>query len=151
MSSAEVSQRATIYIAYHKQAPIYAGKPLVPIHVGRALASSNLPDMIGDDTGDNISARNPCYCELTAHYWAWKNDHDSSFIGLMHYRRFLEAVPALAAQPERFAPYLNADAFAGLGTNLRDPSTEWLFRHPAGASAAQRDGPGPLRKISSDC
>lgn len=105
-------RRGTIYIAYHKEAPIYAGKPLIPIHVGRAVSDLRLPELIGDDTGDNISARNPCYCELTAHYWAWKNDRESSFIGLMHYRRFLEAVPALAAQPERFAPYLNADAFA---------------------------------------
>lgn len=28
---------------------------------------------IGDNTGDNISLRNPNYCELTGLYWAWKN------------------------------------------------------------------------------
>ncbi len=30
-------------------------------------------EYIGDNTGDNISLRNPNYCELTGLYWAWKN------------------------------------------------------------------------------
>lgn len=44
--------------------------------------------MIGDDTGDNISEKNSKYCELTAQYWAWKNLHDTTYIGFCHYRRF---------------------------------------------------------------
>ncbi len=40
-----------------------------------------------DDLGDNISAKNPNYCELTGLYWLWKNTQDS-FIGISHYRRF---------------------------------------------------------------
>ena len=42
-----------------------------------------------DNTGDNISAKNSHYCELTAHYWVWKNkatEYDN--IGLCHYQRF---------------------------------------------------------------
>ena len=40
-----------------------------------------------DDTGDNISGKNPNYCELTGLYWLWKNCRDS-FIGIVHYRRY---------------------------------------------------------------
>ena len=55
-----------------------------PLHVGRALH----PDFgfPGDNTGDNISAKNPNYCELTGLYWAWKN-LNADYIGLVHYRR----------------------------------------------------------------
>lgn len=42
---------------------------------------------IGDNTGDNISLRNPNYCELTGLYWAWKN-LKCDYIGLCHYRRY---------------------------------------------------------------
>lgn len=41
-----------------------------------------------DETGDNISEKNPYYCELTAHYWVWKNTKDIDYIGISHYRRF---------------------------------------------------------------
>ena len=42
---------------------------------------------ISDNTGDNISDKNPNYCELTALYWAWKN-LECEYIGLCHYRRY---------------------------------------------------------------
>lgn len=47
--------------------------------------------MIGDDTGDNISHLNRNVCELTGHYWAWKNYDklaNPDYIGFAHYRRF---------------------------------------------------------------
>ncbi len=48
-------------------------------------------DLITDDTGENIAQLNPHYCELTAMYWAWKND-SSPYVGFYHYRRFLNFV-----------------------------------------------------------
>ena len=56
----------------------------LPVHVGAAGK-----DSIGyqkDDEGENISALNPFFCELTGLYWAWKN-LDADYIGLAHYRR----------------------------------------------------------------
>lgn len=43
-----------------------------------------------DNEGENISEKNPTYCELTAIYWAWKNltDKNLDYIGIVHYRRY---------------------------------------------------------------
>ena len=57
------------------------------------MNKKQLSDIIGDNTGINISKDNPYYCELTALYWAWKNYEklgNPDNIGLAHYRRFLE-------------------------------------------------------------
>ena len=46
-----------------------------------------------DNTGDNISALNPNRCEMTAHYWVWKNRLEGSthnYVGICHYRRILD-------------------------------------------------------------
>lgn len=58
----------------------------VPLQVGRSLH----PDYgyFGDHTGDNISAKNPYYSELTGLYWIWKNRTDADYLGLCHYRRY---------------------------------------------------------------
>lgn len=91
----QAQKDARIYIAYHNRQPVLTGRHLVPIQVGRAIARDILPGMQGDDTGPNISALNPDYCELTAHYWAWKNDHHQGPVGLMHYRRVFDLTQRL--------------------------------------------------------
>ena len=81
-----------ILVASHKPDKVYRDDVYTPIHVGRAISKykEEMADMIGDDTGDNISAKNGTYCELTATYWAWKNLKDVEYIGLAHYRRYFE-------------------------------------------------------------
>lgn len=44
--------------------------------------------LIGDNTGNNISSKQPNYSELTVQYWAWKNQ-TCDYYGLCHYRRYL--------------------------------------------------------------
>lgn len=43
---------------------------------------------VPDNTGINISHKQPHYSELTVQYWAWKNQN-CDYYGLCHYRRYL--------------------------------------------------------------
>lgn len=79
-------KQGKIFVAYHKEFWTHESDIFAPIHVGKKISNVNL-DMIGDDTGDNISHRNNNYAELTALYWAWKNT-DLDYIGSCHYRRY---------------------------------------------------------------
>lgn len=81
--------KVKILVACHKPDKVFKNEVYTPIHVGRAVSKykEEMKDMIGDDTGDNISDKNPNFCELTAQYWAWKN-LDSEYVGLCHYRRY---------------------------------------------------------------
>lgn len=74
-----------ILVATHKQYWMPEDKIYLPIRVGR-VEKADL-GYLGDDTGDNISAKNANYCELTGLYWAWKN-LKCDYIGLCHYRRY---------------------------------------------------------------
>ena len=64
----------------------------VPMLCGAAVwkpeyEGQKAPDYLKDNIGDNISSRNPNFCELTGLYWAWKH-MDADYIGLVHYRRY---------------------------------------------------------------
>ena len=86
-----------LLVCYHKKFPLLKDGILTPIHLGRANANKEnseikwlLENMIGDDTGENISDKNAYYNEMTAFYWAWKNYdklENPDYIGLAHYRR----------------------------------------------------------------
>lgn len=78
-----------IIVACHKSDPLVRSDDVyLPVHVGKAMSELDL-GFQGDDQGDNISEKNKSYCELTALYWAWKNTHNYRYIGLAHYRRYL--------------------------------------------------------------
>lgn len=75
-----------IIVATHKKYKMPNEDIYMPIHVGRE--GKMAIGYIGDNTGENISNKNPYFCELTGLYWAWKN-LDYEYIGLVHYRRCL--------------------------------------------------------------
>lgn len=77
--------KTVIIIATHKEYKMPTDSIYLPLHVGKEHSSFILPFQ-GDNTGDNISEKNPHYCELTAMYWAWKN-LNADYIGFSHYRR----------------------------------------------------------------
>lgn len=75
-----------IFVVYYKPAPLIKTEIFEPIQGGRAVAETPsrrgtfTPEeinwlkgnMIGDDTGNNISELNRYFAELTALYWIWK-------------------------------------------------------------------------------
>ena len=77
-----------ILISCHKQSIVPDSEIMLPIEVGADLHSKHIEGYIQDNSGDNISAKNKMYCELTAQYWAWKN-LDADYYGFFHYRRYL--------------------------------------------------------------
>ena len=77
-------KKITVIIATHKEYKMPGDSLYLPVHVG-AEGKKDI-GYTKDNTGDNISTKNPFFCELTGLYWAWKN-LDSDYIGLAHYRR----------------------------------------------------------------
>ena len=79
-----------IIIASHKPYQMPSDICYLPLHVGKNGKEGF--GYRGDDTGENISWKNPNYCELTGLYWAWKN-LDVDYLGLAHYRRHFSVKP----------------------------------------------------------
>ena len=90
-TTTSLKRKISVIIAAHKEYRMPEDSLYLPLHVGaegKTDENGNPLDLgyLKDNTGDNISAKNPMYCELTGLYWAWKN-LDSDYIGLAHYRR----------------------------------------------------------------
>ena len=101
------NKKFKILVCYHKKERLFKNEVLTPVHCGREIAFQKskdgtisnkdyqwlLDNTIGDNTGENISELNREVNEMTALYWAWKNYEqlgNPDYIGLMHYRRFLD-------------------------------------------------------------
>ena len=82
-----------LFVCCHREAEVPKHPLLVPVQAGAALSKERFPGFLQDDTGENISAKNSFYCELTAQYWTWKNV-SADYYGFFHYRRYLYPAPA---------------------------------------------------------
>ena len=79
-----------LFVSVFKDSAESDGEIIFPVSAGAALYDKNdkfLP--LRDDSGENISLKNPQYCELTVQYYAWKNQN-FGFGGLMHQRRYFD-------------------------------------------------------------
>ncbi len=122
------------------------------IQVGAANTGERIAE-ITDDTGDNISAKNGNYCEITGLYWIWKNslrDSESEYFGLAQYRRsfelteddlrrlFCNDIDVLLPYPLMYEPdinkhherYLKDADWTALLTALKEVSPEYAEAFP---------------------
>ena len=89
MGDDSLSSKLAIYISCSAT----NDKPTFPflynIYAGAALNNNTIDsDTLKDNIGDNISEKNPYYCELTVHYYAWKNTN-ADYLGFFHSRRYI--------------------------------------------------------------
>ena len=79
--------KTKIFVCTHKPFEPPKDSMYIPLHVGHK-GKKDL-GYIGDDTGIEISEKNPYYSELTGLYWAAHNCCDVDIKGICHYRRYL--------------------------------------------------------------
>lgn len=119
------------------------GREETVLQVGAALTKERIVGgALTDCRGENISARNRQYCELTGLYWIWKNARED-YIGLAHYRRhfllpwdWLERVVANGVDVILPVPLYVAPSIAENYKSRHDPQ-DWEYlmeyiavRHP---------------------
>lgn len=83
-------RKVFMIVCTHKKASVIAEDSMYHFVVGGASIGNTGNDgsYLDNELEDNISAKNPFYCELTALYWGWKKNIDAELIGLSHYRRY---------------------------------------------------------------
>ena len=112
-----------IFICAHKEVPLPHHPYFLPIQAG-AVLHDHINGYQPDDEGDNISIKNPHFCELTCHYWAWKNLKNVDIVGLNHYRRYFDFTrkwPQFSADKH----FIATDDF--LNQNYKFPTLEELL------------------------
>ncbi|AMK58470.1 glycosyltransferase [Bifidobacterium angulatum] len=89
-----------LFVTTHKNVDTFDSAIMQPVQVGLREGSYRFPWAFHDDDGENISDRNPRYCELTTQYWAWKNIK-ADYYGFCHYRRYFD----FSDTPHKENPY----------------------------------------------
>ena len=115
-----------IIVAAHKPYRMPEDACYLPLQVGAAGK-----DGFGfrrDDEGENISARNANWCELTGLYWSWKN-LKADAVGLVHYRRHFKGVRGIATGAEIAALLEKADAVLPRKRNYFIETTRSQYVH----------------------
>ena len=115
-----------VIVATHKSYRMPADACYLPVQVGAAGKES-----LGfqrDDAGENISARNANWCELTGLYWAWKN-LTAEAIGLVHYRRHFRGLGGIATGAEIAALLEKADVILPRKRNYFIETTRSQYVH----------------------
>ncbi len=122
-----------VLIATHKAYEFPTDSCYFPIQVGKALSDEKLT-IQGDDTGEHISSKNKTFCELTALFWAWKNDilQQYQYVGLNHYRRYFKGVgitlkgKSILSKKEMISQLEKQDAIVG---KKRNYYIETIYSH----------------------
>ena len=117
-------------VATHKQYAMPQDAVYLPVFVGAALSGDAAvpPGFARDDEGENISAKNRGWCELTALYWAWKNTKADA-VGLVHYRRHFRGRGGIASGAEICEALSRADAVLPKRRNYFIESTYSQYIH----------------------
>ncbi len=114
-----------IIVATHKAYWMPEDEIYFPVHVGAEGKDIDL-GFVKDNTGDNISAKNANFCELTGLYWAWKN-LDADYIGLAHYRRHFSNGKLFADKKERVISGAELEKkLTGCDILLPKPRNYWI-------------------------
>jgi len=132
-----MSRRDTkVFIACHRSCRVPEDSLYFPLQVG--AAGKQPIGFTADSTGDNISALNPVYCELTGLYWCWKNlPYDC--LGLVHYRRYFAShLPLFGRKQDPFQYVLKEaeaeqllDRFKVIVPKRRNYYIETVYSHYA--------------------
>ena len=117
-----------LFISVFKGTSEASGDILTPVSAGAGLYQEKDERLaLSDNIGENISEKNPQYCELTVQYWAWKNC-DFDFGGLLHQRRYFDfSDPSpysycnkkRSKKPYRIFDRPDADTLKKLGTDYK--------------------------------
>lgn len=122
-----------LFSAYYKPFPLLPKADFVtPVQAGAAITKIKLA-MQGDDTGDNISTKNPFFSELTVAYWIIKNADRSltDAWGLCHYRRYFieDKYRLLVQKRSRYYYRTSQNILDGLLTPKLYQTLQQLLQH----------------------